>query len=163
MEAACEASLTTLEGRGSTCIQKIATPSGFRKNGDFYRTRSTVDYVGVHAGHAFAFDAKACATSAFPFKNVHDHQTAYLRSFTKAGGIGALLIGFSDRGSGSFLVSVSWWDDVCDELSHRSSIPFYRFVIGSTDAKERCYALTHGEGGLPIPLHQGFNQLIATR
>lgn len=163
MEAACEASLTVLEKRGTTCIQKIATPSGFRKNGDFYRTRSTVDYVGVHCGHAFAFDAKACATSSFPLKNVHAHQLDYLRSFTKAGGIGALLIGFADRGPGSFLCSVSWWDDVVDELSHRSSVPFYRFQIAALSETERCIGLTHGEGGVPVPLHLGFNSLINTR
>jgi len=164
LEAAVIASARAYQTRGVACIQKIATPAGQTKDGRFYRERSTVDFVGVYMGAPVAFDAKVTQKPYLQHYNVHDHQLEFLRAFTKAKGIGALLVAFENQGiGGSFFVHVDWYDDVKDELASRSSIPLSRFVTAAERDDERCFRVTHGQHGLAVPFADALDKIIGAR
>lgn len=62
----------------------------------FFEQPSTTDYNGVYRGHYIDFEAKETRNkTSFPLGNIHHHQIEHLRSITLHGGIGFILINFS--------------------------------------------------------------------
>lgn len=62
----------------------------------YYRTPSTTDFNGVYQGKYIDFEAKETENrTAFPLKNVHEHQVNHMRKVTKQNGICFLLVRFS--------------------------------------------------------------------
>ena len=46
------------ELNGYGCVQKISTPTGKKKNGEIWRKKSTIDFLGALLRFSIAFDAK---------------------------------------------------------------------------------------------------------
>lgn len=160
LEAAILSSLAAYQQQGIACVQKIATPATMTRQGKFFRERSTVDFVGSFAGIPVAFDAKATKKNRLEAYNVHDHQLDFLRAFHKAGGLAALLVAFEAQGEGSFLCSISWWDQVRSEIAHRASVPYTRFHMATYRPDEQCRAIKHGAHGLAIPIGDAITPLF---
>ena len=90
----------------------------------YFEKKSTVDYLGLADGAAFAFDAKECAQKSFSLGNVHEHQVKFMHDFIKQGGAAFLLVQFTERGE-SFLLPFSvlykFWNNA--KSGGRKSIP----------------------------------------
>lgn len=162
LEAATQASLEIYQRQGLCCVQKIATPSGFRKDGQFFRSQSTVDFVGVFSSVPIAFDCKVTKLTAFPLKNVHPHQVRFLENFHDAGGLGALLIAFDGRGTGSYLVSHRWWTHMAG-CCGRASVPLSAFEAEAADPLSECLFVAHGASGVPCSLKEPIYRLAQSR
>nr|WP_027871031.1 Holliday junction resolvase RecU [[Eubacterium] cellulosolvens] len=89
--------------KGLALIQKVPTPitpvrmekESRRITLAYFDQKSTVDYIGAVQGIPVCFDAKECATQAFPIANIHEHQVTFMKDFEKQGGVAFLLILFS--------------------------------------------------------------------
>ena len=117
-------------------VQKIPTPvkvlnvnerSG--KLTGFYETKSTVDYLGVHEGHAVAFDAKETKVETrFDLSNVKDHQYTFLSSWDANGGIAFLIVEFTELEEVYYLpyeLLDNYWQNALK--GGRKSIPYAEF------------------------------------
>jgi recombination protein U len=62
----------------------------------YYKIPSTTDYNGIYRGRYIDFEAKEtrCKT-AFPLKNLHEHQVVHLESIVRHGGIGFVIVQFT--------------------------------------------------------------------
>ena len=61
----------------------------------YFQRRSTTDYNGVYKGRYIDFEAKETQKEAFPFTNIHSHQIEHLRQIIEHGGIGFIIIAFT--------------------------------------------------------------------
>lgn len=62
----------------------------------YFEQPSTTDYNGVYRGKYIDFEAKETKNkTSFPLANIHAHQLEHLRRITDHGGIGFILIYFS--------------------------------------------------------------------
>ncbi|MBS7020487.1 MAG: Holliday junction resolvase RecU [Firmicutes bacterium] len=72
----------------------------------YYKTPSTTDYNGVYQGKYIDFEAKETRNkSFFPLSNIHPHQIEHLKKITEHGGIGFLIIRFTNLNLTYFLDS----------------------------------------------------------
>lgn len=111
LESAIEHAAEVAAVRGEGSLVKLATPYVLPREGTerrFIRRRSTVDFVGCVDGRAVAFDAKATARKSLPHRNVHPHQIQWLKEWSRAGGVGSLLVGFSATPI-VYLVGLDWY------------------------------------------------------
>lgn len=113
LEKAVIASAEIYRRDGTACVQKIPTPAIRGRNGEFIRTRSTVDFMGVVRSIPVAFDAKVTMQSHYEYDKRYQHQLDFLLSFEESGGVGALLIAFDSQGMfthpAPFLVGARWF------------------------------------------------------
>jgi len=59
----------------------------------YFKSPSTLDYNGIYREKYIEFEAKETkSTTAFPLKNVHEHQIVHLRKVIEHGGIAFLII-----------------------------------------------------------------------
>lgn len=92
----------------------------------YYKTPSTTDYNGIYKGKYIDFEAKETKnTSFFPLSNIHPHQIEHLKKIEEHGGIGFLIVRFSNLNLTYFLDS----SKLMSFLSHetRKSIPVSYF------------------------------------
>ncbi|WP_422444333.1 Holliday junction resolvase RecU [Thermoanaerobacterium sp. DL9XJH110] len=57
--------------------------------------KAAVDFLGTYRGHSLAFDAKHCSQDRIRWDRLEDHQAQFIEDWTRAGGIGFILVGFS--------------------------------------------------------------------
>lgn len=69
--------------------------------------KASVDFLGVHLGQALAFDAKYTGGNRIRWDRLADHQREFLDSWTAAGGISFILVGFGLRNI--YTVPWEWW------------------------------------------------------
>ena len=101
----------------------------------FYKVPSTTDYNGIYKGKYIDFEAKETKSkTSFPLRNIHDHQIEHLKSITKHGGIGFLIISFTEYGE-CFLVMLDFVLKYVDGPT--KSIPY-------KDLKENCPIIKYG-------------------
>ena len=75
-------------------VQKIATPM-FKKDNQWVRTKSTVDYMGFLRGFGIAFDAKETKVDRWPFRaNIKPHQMIHLTQSRSGGAKSFILLHF---------------------------------------------------------------------
>lgn len=89
----------------------------------YYKTPSTTDYNGIYRGKAIDFEAKETkSTTSFPFKNIHLHQIKHLERVLQHGGIGFMIIRFSNLDE-TYLIDAQFMITQYYE-STRKSIPY---------------------------------------
>ena len=125
-----------LKKRGAAVIQKIPTPiTPVEMSKDkrtitlgYFDKKSTVDYIGVAAGIALAFDAKETTQKSLPLQNVHEHQIEFMRGFIKSGGVSFLIVNFREKGE-IFILPFEVLDKFYEESKKggRKSIPYSAF------------------------------------
>jgi recombination protein U len=136
LEQEIESSNLVYQHKGIAVIQKIATP--FKpirdRKGNFSKLipakKSTVDFIGCLNGRGIAFDAKeTIERTSFPLRNVHDHQTRYLKRYKDCGGYAFLLVRFVKHNETYILPIkefIKWHDAVPN--GGRKSIPYEWFL-----------------------------------
>ena len=76
-------------------VCKVDYKNNLVKEG-YYKTPSTLDYNGVYRGKYIDFDAKETESkTAFPIKNIHNHQINHIKNIIENNGIGFLIIRFN--------------------------------------------------------------------
>lgn len=95
----------------------------------FYKIPSTTDYNGIYLGKYIDFEAKETKSkTSFPLRNIHAHQIDHLKNIVKHGGIGFLIISFTEYNE-CYLI---WLDFVLKYVDGPTkSIPY-------KDIKENC-------------------------
>ncbi len=63
----------------------------------YFDKKSTVDYIGVVQGVPICFDAKECASDAFPLSNIHGHQMEFMGEFEAQQGIAFIILAFTKK------------------------------------------------------------------
>lgn len=61
----------------------------------YFRTPSTTDYNGIYKGKYIDFEAKETRQKTFPLSNIHKHQIEHLKNIVKHGGIGFIIVRFT--------------------------------------------------------------------
>ena len=62
----------------------------------YFKEPSTTDYNGLYKGKYIDFDAKETESkTAFPIKNIHNHQINHIKNIIENNGIGFLIIRFN--------------------------------------------------------------------
>lgn len=122
--------------KGLGVVQKIPTPiKPIRIDPEnrtitlaYFEQKSTVDYIGVVQGVAICFDAKETTKNFLPMSNIHPHQVAFMRAFSKQGGV-AFLIVFFKKYEEYYLLPISVLDGLYEEAQKggRKSIPYEKF------------------------------------
>ena len=71
-----------------------------------FKIPSTTDYNGIYKSKYIDFEAKETSSStSFPLQNIHKHQLDHLRSIVKQGGIGFLIVRFTELNETYYLGS----------------------------------------------------------
>ena len=86
------------------CIYKKPTPIKLVKvdykeariNEAYFKTPSTTDYNGIYKGKYIDYEAKETKGSSFPLSNIHKHQIVHLNTIKDMGGIGFIIVLFTD-------------------------------------------------------------------
>ena len=92
----------------------------------FYQEPSTTDYNGIYKGKYIDFEAKETKQkTSFPLANIHPHQLKHLENITRHGGIGFIIVRFSNLNETYLLKE----DDLFSftEKQKRKSIPLKYF------------------------------------
>jgi len=85
-----------------------ACRSAARISEAYYKVPSTTDYNGIYHGKYIDFEAKETRTkTAFPMKNIHEHQVKHLENIVRHGGIGFIIVAFTTVGK-TFLLDASY-------------------------------------------------------
>lgn len=107
-----------IEKQHTLCIP-LRNNSG-RIAGAKYEEKATVDFMGKIGDVPVAFEAKHTALDRIHLQRVEQHQSAFLRDWTKDGGtIGFVLISFGL--SGVFLVPWDYWQAALDARTRKKS------------------------------------------
>ena len=92
----------------------------------YFQVPSTTDYNGIYRSKYIDFEAKECASkTSFPLSSIHDHQIKHLNSIVSHGGIGFLIVRFTEYGETYFVKSEDL--DLFLKESTRNSIPYNWF------------------------------------
>ncbi len=92
----------------------------------YFQIPSTTDYNGIYRGKYIDFEAKESASkTSFPLESIHDHQISHLRDITKHGGIGFLIIRFTQKQVTYYVRATDLFDFL--EKEKRKSIPLSWF------------------------------------
>jgi recombination protein U len=91
----------------------------------YFRKASTTDYNGIYKGKYIDFEAKETTHENYiPLKNFHAHQVEHLKRIKRHGGIGFIIVKFSQSSDTYLLESdflASFWD--ASLSGGRKSIP----------------------------------------
>ena len=91
-----------------------------------FKIPSTTDYNGIYKGKYIDFEAKETKfKTSFPLNNIHKHQIEHLKSITKQGGIGFIIVRFTSLGLNYLLFSKDLDNFISN--NNRSSIPIEYF------------------------------------
>lgn len=106
----------------------------------YYKIPSTTDYNGIYKGKYIDFEAKENHNkTSFPLANIHPHQMTHLEAIIKHGGIGFLIVAWSQYNEYYLLpfeVAKEYWKNAYDK-DERKSIPYSTF-------KEKAYLIKEG-------------------
>ena len=92
----------------------------------FYMEPSTTDYNGIYKGYYIDFEAKQTKNkTAFPLANIHKHQIKHLENITRHGGIGFIIVRFSNLNETYLLKEEDLFSFT--EKQKRKSIPLTYF------------------------------------
>ena len=91
--------------KGLALIQKVPTPitpitidkESRHITLAYFEQKSTVDYIGAVQGIPICFDAKECKADNFSLQNIHEHQFEFMADFEKQGGIGFIIIFYTQN------------------------------------------------------------------
>lgn len=101
----------------------------------YFKTPSTTDYNGIYKGRYIDFEAKETKNkSSFPLSNIHKHQIKHLKSILHHGGIGFLIVRFTNLNETYFLSAEKLMDFL--DTFKRKSIPISYF-------KQHGYLIKH--------------------
>ena len=113
--------------KGIALITKIPTEFKFIDNRFFPAKKSIVDFLGVYASKAIAFDTKSTKNkTSFSLSLIHDHQEEYLNNFMQIGGIAFYLIYFEEHDQLFILMQKDLF--LFKQFNTRKSIPFHWFL-----------------------------------
>jgi recombination protein U len=130
------------EKQGVAVIRKIPNPWVVRRKGPHIVGANPVpsglcDFIGTShlvGGRSIVFDAKECKLKTrFPLKNIKPEQMDHLTETIKHGGIGFLIIDFTELNEMYYVpyeFILPYWDDAEDE-NNPQSIPI-------ADIREKC-------------------------
>jgi recombination protein U len=148
--------------RGLALITKLPTPMKVlgpakvkNQHVAVFEKPSTVDYTGVYRGRAIEFEAKSThSLTAWPLKDIHDHQVEHLRRVDQHGGIAFVLVEFVKQ-HGIFLLTARHLLQVwaAAQAGGRKSIPI-------DDFDRMCLQVGPGRG-VPVDYLAAVDQLIA--
>lgn len=123
-------------------ILKVNYPSKTNKTGRitikeaYFESPSTTDYNGLYQGKYIDFEAKETNNkSYFPLENIHPHQMNHLRNIMENGGIGFLIIRFTEYHK-TFLLFASDFFSYIDHTT-RKSVPYEYFLEKGHEIKEK--------------------------
>ena len=109
-------------------IAKVNYPSRLEaviKEG-YFKTPSTTDYNGIYKGKYIDFEAKETKhKTSFPLDNIHKHQIKHLERIYKHGGIGFIIVRFTNLNE-TYLLTIEKLLDFI-ENNKRKSIPLEYF------------------------------------
>ena len=120
-------------------ICKVDYPSKNNKVGKitikeaYFESPSTTDYNGIYKGRYIDFEAKETKNkTSFPLDNIHKHQIEHLRNIMECGGIGFIIVRFTENNITYLLTT----QDLLAYIDHtdKSSIPISYF-------KEKAYII----------------------
>jgi len=102
----------------------------------YYKVPSTTDYNGIYRGRYIDFEAKETKTkTAFPLKNLHEHQIKHLDNVRRHGGISFLIVHFSLIGR-TFLLDSERVLIYSTDNNGRKSIPLTEFEKNGIEISE---------------------------
>ena len=105
----------------------------------YYKTPSTTDYNGIYRGKYIDFEAKENHNkTSFPLAHIHEHQIEHLKNIIKHGGIGFLIVLWSEYNEYYLLpfeIAYEYWMNAKD--GNRKSIPYQVF-------KEKAFLIKEG-------------------
>ncbi|MDD3842001.1 MAG: Holliday junction resolvase RecU [Candidatus Izemoplasmatales bacterium] len=103
----------------------------------YYKVPSTTDYNGIYQGKYIDFEAKETKTkTAFPMKNIHEHQVKHLENIIRHGGIGFVIVAFTALNK-IFLLEAHYVIDYYQRSeSGRKSITYQEFATYGYEIKE---------------------------
>ena len=93
----------------------------------YFKEPSTTDYNGLYKGLYIDFEAKETSSkTSFPLSNIHKHQIVHLKHIMDNGGIGFLIVRFTNLNKDYILMA----KDLMDFLDNndRKSIPLDYFI-----------------------------------
>ena len=94
----------------------------------FPEHKSTVDYIGIYRGRAFAFEAKSTENKRlFPLSNIELHQLEFLQEWQQRGGMSFLLIHFTSHNRTFFV----HYDQIAQQ--EQRSLPLSWFETNSIE------------------------------
>ena len=109
-------------------IAKVDYPSRLEaviKEG-YFKTPSTTDYNGIYKGKYIDFEAKETKNkTSFPLDNIHKHQINHLKAIYKHGGIGFIIVRFTNLNETYLLLIETLLNFI--ENNKRKSIPLEYF------------------------------------
>ena len=92
----------------------------------FFKEPSTTDYNGLYDGLYIDFEAKETTSkTSFPLANIHKHQINHIRNVINNGGIGFLIIRFTNLNKNYVLMGKDFIDYI--DNNDRKSIPIEYF------------------------------------
>ena len=92
----------------------------------YFQTPSTTDYNGIYRGRYLDFEAKECASkTSFPLNSIHVHQIEHLRNIVRHGGIGFLIVRFTEYEETYYVVAEDFFQYL--ESTEKRSIPYQWF------------------------------------
>ena len=93
----------------------------------YFKEPSTTDYNGLYKGLYIDFEAKETSSkTSFPLSNIHKHQIIHLKHIMDNGGIGFLIVRFTNLNKDFILMA----EDLMNFLNNndRKSIPLEYFL-----------------------------------
>ena len=92
----------------------------------FFKEPSTTDYNGLYDGLYIDFEAKETTSkTSFPLANIHKHQINHIRSVINNGGIGFLIVRFTNLDKSFVLMGKDFIEYI--DNNERKSIPLDYF------------------------------------
>ena len=93
----------------------------------YYKVPSTTDYNGIYRGKYIDFEAKETKnTNSFPLANIHEHQVKHIESIIRHGGIGFIIVSFSNLSKIFILKGEELINFI--KTNKRKSIPIKYFI-----------------------------------
>lgn len=123
-------------------IVKVDYPSKNNRTGKivikeaYFESPSTTDYNGLYKGKYIDFEAKETNNkSCFPLENIHKHQMNHLKNIIENGGIGFLIIRFTEYNKTFLLFAQDFFKYI--DNNTRKSIPYEYFLENAYEIKEK--------------------------
>ena len=99
-----------------------------------FKIPSTTDYNGIYKGKYIDFEAKETANkTSFPLANIHAHQIEHLRRIVRHGGIGFIIVYFSNLNRLFLLMAEDLFNYI--DNNDRRSIPLSYFEEKAKEMK----------------------------
>lgn len=102
----------------------------------YFRTPSTTDYNGIYKGKYIDFEAKETKhKTSFPLSNIHSHQIKHLESIYRHGGIGFIIVRFTNLNE-TYLLTIEKLLEFLNN-NNRKSLPLEYFKSAGYIIKDK--------------------------